>query len=826
MSIYRRRYQAILTAFWLVLVVFIWVLFAPLQVGGQAAYVIVAGQSMEPNLHLSDLVIVHKASGYQVGDVVAYQNADIDRYVIHRIVSEKQGRFLMRGDSNTWIDNFEPTRQQILGKLWIHLPRFGIYIQKLREPNYMALIAGLIGSLVAATLFVSNRREKHHMEENSRKTELNIRKGLATLVQKIRFGKWLERFSGDRSQGPEFLLSDKNPMQNRGQDRNALETLFFALAVAALLSLLLGIITFTRPVTQTVSDDISYQQLGFFSYSAAAPAGVYDTATIQSGEPIFPKLTCSINITFNYTLVAAPSENIGGSYQLTAILKHPQSGWQRTFPLQEQTSFTGNAFDTQADLNLCEIVRLIDSVEEVTDSRAGLYALSINPQVQIAGSIADRPLEATFEPNLVFQYDRTQFYLVNQSKGSDPLHPSEANILQGEKRIPNTLALFGTEFNVPALRTISVIGLVLSLSGFAILWLQLENTSRKNPETFVRMKYDPLIIDVQEGGLNDTTRVIDVNTIDDLAKLAEKHNAMILHEAQDSVDNYIVHVDGNSYAYSQAKKQPESIPGSIEIYRANFDNGMNNGEFEVHYQPVVSLVDGRITAVEALLRWRHPQRGLLSAGKFIQFAEMTGRINKLDEWVLQVACAQLKEWRDTGYDLKLAVNLSNYFLEHESAERLQRILENTDTKPSWLQIEIPETKMTRSNPMILLELQKIRELGVNITIDDFVGDVGLSSISQIQINSVKIDRLLVKKMGNPQEAVAMQRMITVATTLGMNVVGKGVETDEEKVFLANTGSQAQGFLLGRPVPAHEIAELLQQNAKLLGSGTRKKSTGK
>ena len=824
MSIYHRRYKAILAAFWLTLVVVIWIMFAPSQVGGQATYVIVAGQSMEPNLHLGDLVIVHKAPSYQVGDVVAYQNADIDRYVIHRIVHEKQDHFLLQGDNNTWIDNFEPTRQQILGKLWIHLPRFGIYMQKLREPIYMALVAGLIGSMVAATLFVSNRREKHPMEENSRKTELNIRKELVTLVQKIRFGELFEKFSKKRSREPGILPFDQSPMKNGGQIGDVLETLFFALAVIALPSLLLGIITFTRPATQTVSDDVSYQNLGFFSYTAAAPAGVYDTTTIQSGEPIFPKLTCSIDIAFNYTLVAADSKNIGGSYQLTAILKHPQSGWQRTFPLQEQTPFTGDAFNTQTELNLCEIVKLIDSVETATDSRAGLYTLSINPQVQIAGSVADRPLDSTFEPNLVFQYDRTQFYLANQSEGSDPLHPSETNILHAEKSIPNILILFGMELNVPVLRTISLIGLVFSLSGLAVLWLQLENTSRKNPETFVRMKYDPLIIDVQEGELYNTTHVIDVSTIDDLAKLAEKHSAMILHETQNSVDNYIVHVDGNSYAYSQARRQPENDSGSIEVYQADFDNGMDKGEFEVHYQPIVSLVDGRITAVEALLRWRHPQRGLLSAGEFIRTAEMTGRINRLDEWVLQVACAQLKEWRDAGHDLKLAVNLSNYYLEHEPAEHLQRALKNTGAEPGWLQIEIPETEMTRSTPTLSLELQKLRELGVNITIDDFVGNVGLSSISHMQINSVKIDRLLVKKMGNPQEAVAMQRMITAATTLGMNVVGKGVETDEEKVFLANTGSQAQGFLLGRPVPAHEIAELLRQKTKL--SGSRKRARGK
>jgi EAL domain-containing protein (putative c-di-GMP-specific phosphodiesterase class I) len=117
-------------------------------------------------------------------------------------------------------------------------------------------------------------------------------------------------------------------------------------------------------------------------------------------------------------------------------------------------------------------------------------------------------------------------------------------------------------------------------------------------------------------------------------------------------------------------------------------------------------------------------------------------------------------------------------------------------------------------------------MGLQITIDDFVGEVGLSSISQMQANGIKIDRMLVKKLGNPAEAGAMQRMIAVAQTLGLNVVGKGVETNEEKDFLANARSQAQGFLLGRPVPANEIIDLLRLHEKPAASKSRKKKPGR
>ena len=807
MSVYRRRRQAIFTALWLALMIAIWIAFAPLQAGGRATYVIVAGQSMEPNFSFGDLVIVHEDSNYQVGEVVAYQNADIDRYVIHRIIDENNGRFILQGDNNSWIDKYKPTRQEVLGKLWVHLPRIGTYIQKLRKPIYMAFFAGLIGSIAAASLFASKQREKKLMEENSKRMELNIRKWLVTLSSNTSLKKLKEKFTRKRSQELSIIPADQNPQLPSRQHRNTIESIFFALAIIAFLSLVVGILSFTRPATQLVSDDVNYRHLGFFSYPADAPAGVYDTPAIRSGEPIFPKLTCSINITFNYTLAAAPLENISGNYQMTAVLTHPQSGWRRTIPLLEPTPFIGNVFDTQAELNLCEIVRLIDSVEELTSARPGSYLLSINPQVHVTGLVANRAIDSFFEPTLVFSYDRTQFYLVNQSENADLLNPSEANILHEEKRVPNTLSLFGAELKVPTLRSIAVIGLVLSLSGLAIMWLQLENISRTDHETFVRLKYDPLVIDVEEGGLRSNVHSIDVNSIDNLAKLAEKHNTMILHESRGNFENYFVHTEGLSYVYSQIRKQVEIITGSLDDFHTDLQRGLERGEFQVYYQPIVSLANGKIIGVEALLRWQHPQHGMISAGEFIQKAEATGDIGRLDEWVMHVACKQLKGWQEAGMDLKLAINLSNYNLEREPVEFIQRILNMTNTDPSSLQIEVPEARMTGKAPKLMSQLQKLRNLGVNITIDDFVGEVGLSSISQMPVTSVKMDRLLIQKMSDSTEQISIQRIIAVATTLGLNVVGKGIETNEEKDFLAKAGSHGQGFLLGRPAPAQEIVEL-------------------
>lgn len=809
MSIYRRRSQALLTAFWLTLLVATWFLLAPVQAGGQAVYVIVAGQSMEPNLHFGDLVIAHKASDYQVGDVVAYLNADLDRYVIHRIIGEENGRFQLQGDNNAWVDGYLPAPQEILGRLWVRLPRFGLTMQKLREPVYMALFAGAIGSLVAATLFVSKRKKQSMKEkENPQQTWMKFRGWLSSLGRST---------SAGRPPEAALVTSNRDPYRERAGRRSMVETAFFALAVVAFLSFMLGLLAFTRPPTLAVPDDLSYHHLGFFSYSADAPKGVYDTPTIRSGEPVFPSLTCSVALTFYYTLAAAPLESVTGTYQVTAILAHPQSGWQRTIPLQEQTPFTGSTFNTLAELDLCEVVNLVESVEAITSERPGAYYLSIQPQVSVTGLYAGRSLDATFEPELVFQYDRTQFFLVRRGEGEDPLNPRETGILHEEKIVPNTVTLFGAELSVPALRPIALVGLALSLGGLAVLGFQLESLSRKDRGAFVRMKYDPLVIDVQGSGLRLHTHPVEVSSIDDLAKLAEKHSAMILHESHPEADHYLVYAGGLSYAYLQVRQSPVVVTPALEDFHSEFKRGLDNREFEVYYQPVVSLKDGQVTAVEALLRWQHPQRGLISAGEFIQAAEMTGDIGKLDEWVLQIACAQLKGWQEAGIDLRLAVNLSAYNLERDPAELIQRILQTTHADPSRLQIEIPEGEITRQSPAALAQLQKLKDMGLHITIDDFVGEVALSSISQMPVNCVKMDRLLVKKMGNPAELDNMQRMIAIATTLGLNVVGKGVETDAEKIFLTQSGSQAQGFLIGRPVPAREIAELVRPG-KAAGGG--------
>jgi signal peptidase I len=157
---YRRWSLAFFSGCLLILLAAVWDNFAPLPLGGQAAYVIINGNSMEPGFHLGDLVIVRPERSYAVGDEVSYRDADLGRYVFHRIVGQDLERYILKGDHNTWIDSYHPTNAEVVGKAWIHLPGFGKAIQWLRTPIVLAAIAGASGAIAMVVLLVQPNKKK------------------------------------------------------------------------------------------------------------------------------------------------------------------------------------------------------------------------------------------------------------------------------------------------------------------------------------------------------------------------------------------------------------------------------------------------------------------------------------------------------------------------------------------------------------------------------------------------------------------------------------------------------------------------------------------
>jgi len=242
-------------------------------------------------------------------------------------------------------------------------------------------------------------------------------------------------------------------------------------------------------------------------------------------------------------------------------------------------------------------------------------------------------------------------------------------------------------------------------------------------------------------------------------------------------------------------------------------HGLARDEFSIHYQPQFASSDGRLVAVEALLRWQHPQRGLVPPNEFIPIAEETGLIGQLGCWVTETACRQAMAWRASGFEaFRLAVNLSPYQLRGECTETLMAIFERTGFPATSFEFEVTETLLVEEGGYALSQLTEMRRrLGMHVAMDDFgTGHSSLGQLKLLPIDKLKIDRSFVSELTeDANDAAIVKAIILMAHTLGLQVVAEGVETPEQHRFLCRNGcDHLQGFLYARPIPAEEITQLL------------------
>jgi EAL domain-containing protein (putative c-di-GMP-specific phosphodiesterase class I) len=246
---------------------------------------------------------------------------------------------------------------------------------------------------------------------------------------------------------------------------------------------------------------------------------------------------------------------------------------------------------------------------------------------------------------------------------------------------------------------------------------------------------------------------------------------------------------------------------------------MADGGFEIHYQPLVSLQTDQITGCEALLRWRHPVRGMISPAEFIPVAEETGLITQLGEWVLATACAEAANW---PAHVKLAVNVSPIQFRSETlALKVAAAIAATGLSPGRLELEITEAVLIHDDEVALAILHQLRALGVRIALDDF--GTGYSSLSYLQrfpFDKIKIDRCFVTDIEQPNgSASIVQAVVNIATARAMTTTAEGVETQQQRDMLRGLGcTEMQGFLFSKPLPAVEIRGLLAAPARRTANG--------
>lgn len=288
-----------------------------------------------------------------------------------------------------------------------------------------------------------------------------------------------------------------------------------------------------------------------------------------------------------------------------------------------------------------------------------------------------------------------------------------------------------------------------------------------------------------------------------------KHGDAAMYLAKKQGRNTFSFYDGSMNASSSERLSMQS-----SLRRA-----VENGELLLHYQPQVNLQSGEIVGAEALVRWNHPEMGMVPPGRFIPMAEDTGLIFPIGQWVLHAACAQSSAWQKEGLpDMAIAVNLSAHqFRQLNLVKMTTGVLLETGLDGRFLELELTESAVMQDVDRVIRTLKELKATGVELSIDDFgTGYSSLSYLKQFAIDRLKIDHSFVRDITrDPNDAAITLAVITMAHSLGLNVIAEGVETTGQLDFLRSHGcDEMQGYYFSRPVPANEFECLLRDGKKL------------
>jgi EAL domain-containing protein (putative c-di-GMP-specific phosphodiesterase class I) len=251
--------------------------------------------------------------------------------------------------------------------------------------------------------------------------------------------------------------------------------------------------------------------------------------------------------------------------------------------------------------------------------------------------------------------------------------------------------------------------------------------------------------------------------------------------------------------------------------------GLRNGQFVLHYQPQVDSCGGMI-GVEALLRWQHPTRGLVSPTEFIPVAELSGLILPLGDWVLETACRQLVAWsgREETAGLSMAVNVSARQFRHaDFVSQVVAVLRRTGANPARLKLELTESLLLVDVEEVIAKMSALKACGVGFSLDDFgTGYSSLAYLKRLPLDQLKIDQSFVSDVvSDGNDAAITSAIVALARQLGLSVIAEGVENEAQREFLIHHGCHAyQGYLFGRPVPIEELERTLESGAVVPGAG--------
>lgn len=765
--------KTLIAAAGFLIVLLLWIIFAPVQIGGNAFYVIVNGNSMEPGFYKGDLVVLRTETDYQVGDIVAYKYPQLGN-VFHRIVEIKGNAYFLKGDHNSWIDSYQPSKNEIIAKYWFVIRKAGTLIATFKSPWVLALLAGIILLIMGWT-----------MVNSSRNGLLSGKKERKKLTSSIGF-----KIAGWR------------------------DGYYWLMYALGLIALVLGVVAFTRPTTKTAAENIEYQQLGIYTYSGRADQAVYDTQGFTTGDPVFMQLSCKVNFTFQY-LLTTPSDFMGtGTYHLKAVLQG-SNGWRRTFELTPENEFSGNSFDSKATLDICALRDLITGTENITEVEHLQYTVAISPDIKVKGEFSDLPLDSTFSPTLTFNIDSQQFYVpVDALEQGDPYQPSNTGFVEKKYITANSIPIFSFPLPVAAARTTSLVLLIAALLGLAVPMFIYSRSGKEDEKLKAKMLVGPMLVETLSSPVSGLERVVDLVSFEDVVQLAERMGTTVFFHQQPLYTDYMVKDSNIVYRY----RQPAMLIGgeADAEFVTEVRQAIRNHEFALFFQPIQSIENGRVSQVEALLRWNHPKKGMIMAGEFLPQAEQSVAIKLIDEWVIENACTQLKKWHDAGLDqVLLSINISSQQLKDESlAGNIEDALLENQIEAHAFGIELSLDQLT-FDAVVLNNLKILKKLGVTITVKS-ANSSSLEKLHTLEtVDQLKLGRpILGEALANEQAGRMAQKIIDDAHKKHVDVIAAGVETDEQMGFLRlNACDEVQGYLVSHPLSEKDIDTWLKNVKK-------------
>jgi diguanylate cyclase len=304
----------------------------------------------------------------------------------------------------------------------------------------------------------------------------------------------------------------------------------------------------------------------------------------------------------------------------------------------------------------------------------------------------------------------------------------------------------------------------------------------------------------------------------------------------EDLDTLLMHADTAMYkAKEQGGNSYQTYSKSMTttaLQRLTLENdlrrALDRNEFEVHYQPIVDAYTGTVVGAEALLRWRHPELGLLLPSEFIPIAEENGLIIPMGEWILQAACLQNRAWQDAGLPrIRVGVNLSSRQLKRRLTETVSRALQLSGLEPRYLSLELTESVLVNHHKEGTEALHALRAMGLHLSVDDFgTGYSSFSYLKHFPLDTLKIDRSFIREIAiHPDDAAITTAIIAMGHALGLRVIAEGVETEAHLSLLQKQGcDEVQGYLVGRPVPADRFEEHLSRKRGGSNAGRRQRST--